>query len=66
MVIKTFASRAEDPGQDSHLRHGDFFVSNHTIDLELALQWQPRQALGVTGSAVGLAGPVSVYCDWVR
>ena len=26
----------------------------------------PCQAPGVIGSALGLAGPVSVYCDWAR
>ena len=26
----------------------------------------PCQALGVRGSVLGLVGPVSVYCDWVR
>ena len=33
---------------------------------KLALQWLPCQAPGVTGSALGPVGPVSVYCDWVR
>ena len=33
---------------------------------KLALQWLPCQALGVIGSVLGLVGPVSVYCDWVR
>ena len=33
---------------------------------KLALQWLPCQAPGVLGSALGLVGPVSVYCDWVR
>ena len=32
---------------------------------KLALQWLPCQAPGVIGSALGLVGPVSVYCDWV-
>ena len=32
----------------------------------LAFQWLPCQAPGVIGSALGLVGPVSVYCDWVR
>ena len=32
----------------------------------MALQWLPCQAPGVIGSALGLVGPVSVYCDWVR
>ena len=26
----------------------------------------PCQAPGVIGSALGLVGPVSAYCDWVR
>ena len=29
-------------------------------------QWLPCQAPGIIGSALGLVGPVSVYCDWVR
>ena len=33
---------------------------------KLALQRLPCQAPGVIGSALGLVGPVSVYCDWVR
>ena len=36
------------------------------IIIKLALQWLPCQAPGVIGSVLGLAGPVSVYCDWVR
>ena len=32
----------------------------------ITLQWLPCQAPGVIGSALGLVGPVSVYCDWVR
>ena len=36
------------------------------VTLKLALQWLPCQAPGVIGSALGLVGPVSVYCDWVR
>ena len=33
---------------------------------KLALQWLPCQEPGVIGSALGLVGPVSAYCDWVR
>ena len=33
---------------------------------KLALQWLPYQAPGVIGSVMGLVGPVSVYCDWVK
>ena len=45
--------------------------SLHAIDClavtaELALQWLPCQAAVIMGSALGLVGPVSVYCDWVR
>ena len=29
------------------------------------VQWLHRQAPGARGSVLGLAGPVSVYCDWV-
>ena len=36
------------------------------VTWKLALQWLPCQTPGVTGSALGLAGKVSVYCDWVR
>ena len=32
----------------------------------MALQWLPCQAPGFIGSVLGLVGPVSVYCDWVR
>ena len=36
------------------------------VTQKLALQWLPCQTPGVIGSALGLVGPVSVYCDWVR
>ena len=36
------------------------------VTQKLAFQWLPCQAPGVMGSALGLVGPVSVYCDWVR
>ena len=65
-MVKASASRAEDPGFESRLRR-DFSGSSHISDLKkLALQWLPCQAPGVIGSALGLVGPVSVYCDWVR
>ena len=32
----------------------------------LVLQWLPCLVPGSVGSALGLAGPVSVHCDWVR
>ena len=50
---------------DSRL-HRDFSGSSYTSDKKMALQWLPCQASGVIGSALGLVGPVSVYCDRVR
>ena len=55
---KASASRAEDPG---------FFQGGIIpVTQKLALQWLPCQAPGVIGSVLGLAGVVSVYCEWVR
>ena len=64
LVVKASASRAEDPNFESSLRR-DFSGSSHTSDLKFALQWLPCQAPGVIGSALGLVGPVSIYCGWV-
>ena len=36
------------------------------VTSKLALQWLPCQAPGIIGLALGLVGPVLVYCDWVR
>ena len=65
LVVKASALRAEIPGFESCLRQ-DFSGPSHTVTQKLALQWLPCQAPGITGSALGLVGPVSVYCDWVR
>ena len=66
LVVKASASRAGDPGFKSHLRR-DFFRGRVTpVTEQLALQWLSCQAPGVIGSVLGLVGPVSVYCDWVR
>ena len=32
----------------------------------LALQWLPCPAPGLFGTSLGLVGPVSLYCNWVR
>ena len=67
LVVKASASKAEDPGFESRLRPDFFPGSSHTSELKkLSLQWLPCQARGFIGSALGLVGPVSVYCDWVR
>ena len=65
LVVKASASRAEDPGFESRLRR-DFSRVVIPVASKVALRWLPGQAPGVIGSALGLAGPVSVYCDWVR
>ena len=67
LVVKESASRAEDPWFESCLRR-DFSGVSGVIPVtsKLALQWLPCQAPGVIGSVLGLVGPVSVYCDWVR
>ena len=63
---KASASRAEDPGFESRLRRDFSEVESYQWLKKLALHWLPCQAPGVIGSALGLVGPVSVYCDWVR
>ena len=65
LVVKASASRAEDPVFKSRLQR-NFSVSSHTSDLKIGIQWLPCQALGAIGSALGLVGPVSIYCNWVR
>ena len=66
LVVKASASRAEDPGFESRLRRDFFRGRVIPVTQKLTLQWLPCQAPGVIGSALGLVGPVSVYCDWVR
>ena len=63
---KVSSSRAEDPGFEFRLRRNFFRGRVIPVTQKLALQWLPCQAPGVKGSALGLVGPVSVYCDWVR
>ena len=63
--VKASASGAEDPGFESRLRR-DLSGSSHTSDLKIGSPMATRQAPGIIGSALGLVGPVSVYCDLVR
>ena len=65
LVVKAPVSRAEDPGFESRLRR-DFPGQVITVTQKLALQWLLCQAPGVIMSLLGLVGPFSVYCDWVR
>ena len=64
-LVKASASGAEDPGFESRLRR-DFPGSSHTSDLKIGTPGLPCQAPDITGSALGVVGPVSAYCDWVR
>ena len=66
LVVKASALRAEDPGFESRLLRDFFRGRVIPVTQKLALQWLPCLAPGVIGSALGLVGPVSVYCDWVR
>ena len=61
LVVKAPASRAADPWFDSRLWCGDFSVSSHSSDLKIG-----TPVATLPGSGLGLAGPESVYCDWVR
>ena len=63
LLVKASASRAESPGFDSRLRR-DFSGSSNTSDLKkMTLLWLSCQTPCVIGSALGLIGLVSVYCD---
>ena len=66
LVVKASTSRVEDPGFESRLRRDFFRGRVIPVTSKLALHWLPCQAPGIIGSVLGLVGPVSVYCDWVR
>ena len=66
LVVRASSSRVEDPGFESRLRLGIFPGRVIPVTYKLALLWIPCQAPGVKGSDLGLVGPVSIYCSWVR
>ena len=41
-------------------------VHIHTHIHRLVLWWLAWHVPGILGTVLGLVGPVSVYCDWVR
>ena len=59
-VVKASDWREEGPRFDTRLRR-DFSGSSQTSDFKIDT---PEASL--PGSALGLVGLVSVYCDWVR
>ena len=65
-MVKASTSRVKDPGFKSRWWQ-DFSLSRVIqVTWTLALQWLPYQVPGIIGSALGLVGPLSVYCDCVR
>ena len=59
-MVKASASRAADPKFDP------LFLSRNTCGLKIGIPVATLPAPDVRGSALGLVGPVSVYCDYVR
>ena len=67
LVVKVSASRAEDSGFESRLRRDIFVGSSQSSDLKNGTPVATLPgAWRYIGSVLGLVGPVSVYCDWVR
>ena len=65
LVVKTSASRTAHQASIPSFSVG-IFPGRVIPVTPVAVQWLPCQAPGVIGSALGMVGPVSVYCDWVR
>ena len=65
LVVKACASRAEDPGFESHLRR-DISGSSHTGDLNIGTPVATLPGAWCYRVNTGTVGPVSVYCNWVR
>ena len=63
LVVEASPSRAEDPGFDSRSCRGNFSGSCHASHLK---KYHSIGYPGSPGPSLGLAGPVSVYCDWVK
>ena len=66
LVVKASASRAADRGCDFCFFHRDCSGSSQTSGFKFVLQWLSCMASAVTGSALGLVGPVPVHCDRMR
>ena len=66
-MVKASAYRAVDVGSSPTLV-ADLFPGQvlPVTYIVLTLLWLPCQAPGVTLSALGLVGPVLMYCDWMR
>ena len=64
LLVKGSVPRVEHQGFKSRLYRGNFYELSHISDLKIGTP--VATLLGVTGSALGLVGLVSVYCDWVK
>ena len=65
LVGKACPSRVADLTVGSSLS-GSSHTGDSRIGTLVASHTSDCQAPGIIGSALGLVGPVSVYCDWVR
>ena len=54
------------PGFDSRFQYGSFLGQVLSDDLKIDTPVATLPAPGITGSALGLVGQVSVYCEWLR
>ena len=65
LVVEASPLRTEDPGLNPACA-GIFPGSSHTSDLKIGTPVATLPGACIIGSVLGLVGPVSVYCHWVR
>ena len=66
IVGKASASRVEDVGFDSSLRHRNFSGSSQTSDLKVGTPVAALPGASCYRVSAGTGWPVSVHCDWMR
>ena len=66
LVVKASTSRAEDPRFESCLCQDFSRVESYQWLKNWHSSGYPAGCLVFIGSVLGLVGPVSAYCDWVR
>ena len=59
-------SRVDDPGFEPRLHRAFSRVESYQWLKNCNSSGYPARRLALIGSVLGLVGPVSVYCDWVR